>query len=415
MFALSLIKRVGFSLTGRKMMPTRRRSHKTGTTFRTCRWHILFLPLLIVSCATYNPLDSFLRELEDRPASGQVISGVPDIDRLNRKNSLSALNTLVDFWGEKPLSLKDALGRIGPDMSVEPVDDIVQDQLVDRGLWSFSFYGTIGVLEERLDKGLPLLVIVQDNAMNIETRRYMVLVGINRSTQKVLAHEGGPYPGVYSYEHFRKIWWPVRNWVMVICPPDNITWDLRMLEHVALARYQEKRGNWSGAIEDYNRAIKVDPYNLELKLAKGDAMYQSGDALAALSLYRTVLNNNDLSARAANNLAYVLAETNADVTEAERLVRRALVIEPSNPLYLDTLGFVLLKAGRHLEATEVLTRAHRRMDAMSVIEQRKIVSRLILAFDESNQSHLSQQILEEYRIKDPQFDPKPEAENSKME
>lgn len=386
----------------------------TGIRFRVQWFSLFFLAgsLLLTSCSTYNPVALFRQELSVGPSGGSVIDDVPDIDRRGRKDGFAALNTLVRFWDKDPVEQRGASGFLNVDADVALVDDVVQDQLVERDLWSFAFYGSMRVLKERLEQQLPLLVIVQDNPRNIETRRYMVLVGINDDTQKILAQEGGPYPGVYSYEHFLKIWRPVKNWVMIVCPPSEVKWDLRMLEHVALARYREKRGNWEEAVEDYDRAIRLDPYNVSLKLAKGDALFQLGDDLAALSLYRSVLNSDDLNARAANNLAYVLADSNANMSEAERLVRRALTIEPSNPLYLDTLGYILLKAGRQREAAQVLSQAHRRMDTMTVLEQRKIVERLVLAFNQSNQPHLARQLLQEYQEKDPEYQYSQDLEES---
>lgn len=59
----------------------------------------------------------------------------------------------------------------------------------------------------------------------------------------------------------------------------------------------------------------------------------------------------------ANAVAWALVEADADLDRAELLVRRAVEAEPERADYLDTLGWVLCKQGRTVEAVEVLERA----------------------------------------------------------
>lgn len=123
---------------------------------------------------------------------------------------------------------------------------------------------------------------------------------------------------------------------------------------------------------------------------------------SAEALYRTLLAENPVHAQAANNLAYLLADAGGDLEEAERLARRAITLEPANPRYLDTMGVVLIKAGREGEAVGVLEKAHARADALPVEEQRKIVMRLVAVYQSTGQDHLARQVMEVYRARDPE-------------
>jgi tetratricopeptide (TPR) repeat protein len=58
-----------------------------------------------------------------------------------------------------------------------------------------------------------------------------------------------------------------------------------------------------------------------------------------------------------NALGYFYAERNVNLEEAERLVRRALLQEPDNGAFLDSLGWVYFKQGRLRDAVEKLTEA----------------------------------------------------------
>lgn len=59
----------------------------------------------------------------------------------------------------------------------------------------------------------------------------------------------------------------------------------------------------------------------------------------------------------ANSLGYFLAEKNMDLDEAERLVQEALVADPSNGAYLDSMAWVRFRQGRMNEAFDFLVRA----------------------------------------------------------
>lgn len=363
----------------------------------------LLAALLTSSCSTYNPIQQFETELELTPHGGVLIHDAPKLDNRQRKNGMAALDPFLLFWKQTPLSRQELALYEEAAAELYPIEEVMHQVLESRNLWSYSFYGSMADLEARLEAGQPLLVLVQDHPMKPESRRYMILAGFNRELEKLVVEEGGAYPGVYTYGRFRKMWRPVKNWMMEICPPDQIRWSLRMMEHVALARYRERRGQWQEALPFYDKALEQEPDNTDLLLAKADALFNAGQSLEAIAMYRQVLAKNELDARAANNLAFTLADTKGDLSEAEKLVRRALMIEPSNPVYMDTLGYILLKMGRARESADVLARARYRFHSMSTEDQRVIVTRLINAYLESNQPHLARQVLTDHLMHDPEY------------
>ncbi len=361
------------------------------------------LAVFLTSCATRNPAREFARELETMPDGGVIIEGVRDEDRQNSQHGVFAIAPLIRFWHKPPLTREQMdLLTDDPEQMI-PVEETMTNLLEERQLWPFAFYGTIDELEKRLSGGVPVLVILQENATRIATRRYVIVTGFNRESKKLLVHEGGKYPQVYSYSLFKRLWRPVRNWMMVVCPPDGVQWEMRIIERVGRARYWERQKNWPNALRDYEIADSKDPFNTDIMLAKARALYDSGDSASAVSLYRTILNMNDSSARAANNLAYSIAESGGDLAEAEKLARRALTIEPSNPSYLDTLGLILIKLNRPGDAAAVLERALTRSETLDIKHQRTITTRLIEAFLDNKQPHLARQILSSHQLKDPDY------------
>ncbi|HXS99902.1 MAG TPA: tetratricopeptide repeat protein [Elusimicrobiota bacterium] len=70
--------------------------------------------------------------------------------------------------------------------------------------------------------------------------------------------------------------------------------------------------------------------------------------------FRKLIADKPDDAPALNYLGYSLADRGMKLADAESLIRRALVIEPSNPAYRDSLGWVLFKEGRSTEAVSEL-------------------------------------------------------------
>lgn len=94
---------------------------------------------------------------------------------------------------------------------------------------------------------------------------------------------------------------------------------------------------------------------------------QRGYKQEAQGLYRDILNKNEDHTGAMNNLAYLYAENNAALDEALLLAVRAFRQEPSNPVILDTLGFVLIKHERFKEAADILNKASQLLPDMPTV------------------------------------------------
>lgn len=78
---------------------------------------------------------------------------------------------------------------------------------------------------------------------------------------------------------------------------------------------------------------------------------------AAELLKRSIATDPARSGEACNYLAYMWAEHNLRLDEAEEMVKQALELEPDNGAYLDTRGWINFRKGRHEEALADLLRA----------------------------------------------------------
>ncbi len=77
----------------------------------------------------------------------------------------------------------------------------------------------------------------------------------------------------------------------------------------------------------------------------------------AAQCYEQVLRRTPNNPLTLNNYAYLLAEANTRLDEAEAMANRALAAEPKNPIYLDTLGWIYYRQGRYQQAVQLLEQA----------------------------------------------------------
>lgn len=77
----------------------------------------------------------------------------------------------------------------------------------------------------------------------------------------------------------------------------------------------------------------------------------------SLAMYRAILLLDPGNALAMNNYAYMLSLQGRDLAEAKKFALTAVAQEPDNPVYLDTLGWVLFGLGEYREALQYLEKA----------------------------------------------------------
>ena len=123
---------------------------------------------------------------------------------------------------------------------------------------------------------------------------------------------------------------------------------------------QAKRGKQ--AIEAANQAYTIagdDDRKQIAKLTLATAQQMAGDFQAAETTLRALLKQSPGNPIALNNLGYFLTERNVKLDEALELINQALKIDPTNPSYLDSLGWAYFKLGKFDEAEKYLKDALR--------------------------------------------------------
>lgn len=124
---------------------------------------------------------------------------------------------------------------------------------------------------------------------------------------------------------------------------------------VSLDRYDE-------GLALYDKSIEFRPDNEGLVLGRAELLLRIGRLDAAIAEYREAVARWPESSMSLNALGYTLADRTQHFAEAEKLIRRALAIDPGSPAIIDSLGWVLYKRGQPEEGLKELQRAYDRLD-----------------------------------------------------
>jgi tetratricopeptide (TPR) repeat protein len=126
---------------------------------------------------------------------------------------------------------------------------------------------------------------------------------------------------------------------------------------IALAALREAQGELDMAEDLLRQAIECEPNNAESYFRLGVVLDKEGKRPEGLKLMRKAIELNDRHARALNYVGYTMAEEGKNLDEAERLIRRALAVEPFSGYILDSLGWIYYQRGDFGLAFNYLKRA----------------------------------------------------------
>jgi tetratricopeptide (TPR) repeat protein len=125
----------------------------------------------------------------------------------------------------------------------------------------------------------------------------------------------------------------------------------------AEAQMLRESGDWNGAFDTLDRAVKAMPDSDDLLYDRAMAAEKNNRLDLMEADLRRLIENDPNHAHAYNALGYTLADRTTRVDEALQLLDKALSLSPDDPFILDSMGWALFRANRLEEAEGYLRRA----------------------------------------------------------
>jgi tetratricopeptide (TPR) repeat protein len=114
---------------------------------------------------------------------------------------------------------------------------------------------------------------------------------------------------------------------------------------------------WEDVEREAEQSLERFPSSTALMFTRAAALERLGRVEDSVAVFRQLLVEDPDNASAANYLGYIWADRGTNLEEALQLINRAVELEPDNPAYLDSLGWVHYRLGDLEQARHWLERA----------------------------------------------------------
>jgi tetratricopeptide (TPR) repeat protein len=129
--------------------------------------------------------------------------------------------------------------------------------------------------------------------------------------------------------------------------------------YVSVSEALMRQKRYAGADQILRESLRRHTDDDRLLFARGAALERLGRGPQAERVLVRAVEVNPKNAMALNYLGYMLADSGRRLGDSLAYVERALALEPDNPAYLDSLGWALFKLARYAPAEEKLRAALR--------------------------------------------------------
>jgi len=171
---------------------------------------------------------------------------------------------------------------------------------------------------------------------------------------------------------------------------DNPIYAVEMVE--AEAQLLVSMHQYDDALDAYDRVIKFRPESEPAVLGRAELLLRMDRLDDAIDEYRASVKRWPKSAMSLNALGYTLADRTQEYKEAEKLIKKALKLDPDSAAIIDSYGWVLYRLGDKERALEELQRAY------EILKDAEVAAHVVEVLGSLNRLDEARAILEEAEL-----------------
>ncbi len=162
---------------------------------------------------------------------------------------------------------------------------------------------------------------------------------------------------------------------------------------LAQAQLMASMKKYDEALAYYDRVISYQDDREDVVLGKAELLLRMGRLDDAVDLYNVAVDRWPESPMSLNALGYTLADRTDRYTEAAKLIKKALKLDPESAAIIDSYGWVLYRQGEYDEALKQLQRAYEMLKDPEVVSHIVEVLSKLGRDDEARQTLADAEVL----------------------
>jgi ABC-type bacteriocin/lantibiotic exporter with double-glycine peptidase domain len=147
--------------------------------------------------------------------NGKVIEGVPFVKQKDDFCGPAAIASVLEFYGDDVSQDDIAAAVYTPKLKGALISDM-ENFARDRGYQAETINGSIDKLEETIDEGIPVIVLVDNGVWRVSVPHYYVVYGFDEDEQAFILHTGDEGDREISFDKLDGEWEKMNRLMLVI-------------------------------------------------------------------------------------------------------------------------------------------------------------------------------------------------------
>jgi|GEM_PF-3872996 Flp pilus assembly protein TadD len=259
----------------------------------------------------------------------------------------ASIAMVLRYWGEEVDQIE-----IGKEVGISPGKGMDNGLALlyfkKRGRYiAYSKKGDVEFLKEKISMGIPVIVAqMMGRGRNIPHARVVSGFGRSMGVDVFITEDPGIKKGyMIPVDEFLEIWKPFDNWCLVVAPREKAEIEDNPIYRRDLGLGLLASGDLDGAIEEFRKALELDPGFAQAMTNIGLAMHRKGRFEEAIRWYEMAMKAGERSEVLLSNIGAAYLEM-GKLEDAERFLKEAIGINPGYPSARRNMAVLRAKQGK---------------------------------------------------------------------
>jgi ABC-type bacteriocin/lantibiotic exporter with double-glycine peptidase domain len=175
---------------------------------------VIILLAIVISSAGCAPKNT---DGDGKPAlrNGEVIEGVPFVKQKDNFCGPASLASVMEYYGDDITQGDIAANVYTPKLQGALISDM-ENYARDNGFRAETMNGSINELEELIDEGVPVILLVDRGKWVVSVPHYYVVYGYDRDEEVFILHTGDQSGREIKFDKLDSEWEKMNRLMLVI-------------------------------------------------------------------------------------------------------------------------------------------------------------------------------------------------------